>query len=98
MLTWLFELPVALVLAPRRNLRLVFVVVAASVVTHPGIWWLGTHLPTSAWWAGICTAEVVVGVVEGVIVWRCAPMAPAKALIIGLLMNGVSFASGLLLF
>ena len=95
LLTWLLELATAAALTRRRDLRLVVVVVVASLLTHPLVWWVGSHAPPSQWWPRILAIEVVVAVVEGVFV-RVAAREP-EGVVVGIAMNAVSFAVGLLL-
>lgn len=97
LLTWLLELPVAMVLAPRRDLRLALVVVVASLLTHPCVWWIATHTAADVWWPTICVVEAVVGVVEGLFVAKMARMSVLEGLIVGIAMNGFSFGVGLCL-
>jgi hypothetical protein len=94
-LTWALELATAVALTGRRDLRLVVVVVVASLLTHPFVWWVGTHAPASQWWPRILATELVVAVVEGVFV-RVAAREP-RGVVVGVAMNAVSFAVGLLL-
>jgi hypothetical protein len=96
-LTWVLELPIALLLTRRRDLRLVMVVVTGTVLTHPGVWLIGTNLPQEWWWPGICVTEGVVGVVEGLLLWKLAPLTLRQGLLCGVLMNAFSFGVGLLL-
>ena len=96
-LSWALELPVALVVTRRRDLRFALCVVAGTILTHPGVWWIGTHLPFSWWWPGICATEAAVGVVEGLLLWRLVPLSFKQGLVCGVLMNAFSFGVGLLL-
>ena len=102
LLTWLLELPIALLVCQRRDVRLVVAVVVASALTHPLVWLIGTSLPRAWWWPGICLTEAVVGVVEGLLLWRLlrAPPHPLpwrQALLAGVLMNAFSFGAGLVI-
>jgi len=96
-MTWLFELPVAMAMSPRRDLRVAIVVVVASLLTHPGVWWISTHLPADRWWAGIFVVEAVVAIVEGLFVGALAGLRAKDGLVVGVAMNGLSFAAGLCL-
>lgn len=95
LLTWAIELAVAIALTHRRDARFVVVVVAASLLTHPVVWWVGATSPPGQWWPRILVAEVVVGVVEGAFV-RLAAAEPG-GLEVGVAMNAVSFATGLVI-
>lgn len=97
LLTWLLELPIAMSLAPRRDLRLAVVVVVASLLTHPWVWFIGTRLPPAHFWAGILVVEAVVGVAEGLWLWRMSPMKLGEGLVVGVAMNAFSFGVGLCL-
>lgn len=97
LLTWLLELPIAMSLAPRRDLRLAVVVVVASLLTHPWVWLISTHLPRAHWWAGIFVVEAAVGVAEGLFLWRLGPMRLGEGLVVGVAMNAFSFGMGLCL-
>ncbi|MDP2343726.1 MAG: hypothetical protein Q8O67_22400 [Deltaproteobacteria bacterium] len=96
-LTWILELPIALLVSGRRDLRLVVVVVTATVLTHPFVWLIGTSLPAAWWWPGIFLTEGVVGVVEGLLLWRLVPLSFKRGLACGVAMNAFSFGVGLCL-
>ena len=95
--TWLLELPIAMSLSPRRDLRLAVAVVVASLLTHPWVWLIATRLPRQHWWAGIFVVEGVVGVVEGVFVAKTCGLTRAQGLVVGVAMNAFSFGVGLCL-
>jgi hypothetical protein len=94
-LTWLVELGVATAMTGRRDARFVVVVVVASLLTHPLVWWVGAHATPATWWPRVLVAEATVAVVEGVFV-RVAAREPA-GLVTGVAMNFASFGVGLVL-
>jgi hypothetical protein len=94
-LTWGIELVVAGLLTARRDLRFFLVVFAASLVTHPVVWWVGSSAPPGQWWPRIIAVEAVVAVLEGIFI-RFAAREPA-GLRVGLVMNATSFAVGLVI-
>ncbi len=94
-LTWLIELGVALSLTGRRDARLVVVVVVASLLTHPFVWWVGRTASPESWWLRVLVVEAVVAVVEGAFV-RVAAREP-RGVAVGVAMNVVSFAVGLVI-
>ena len=96
-LTWVLEVPIALLVTRRRDLRLIIVVCLCTMLTHPFVWAVGTHVPREIWWPAIFVTEGVVGVVEGLLLWRLVPLGFQRALICGVLMNAFSFAVGLAL-
>ena len=48
-LSWLLELPIAVLVTRRSDRRFLLCVVAVTLVTHPGMWWIGSLLPLWAW-------------------------------------------------
>lgn len=94
-LTWLIELGVAVALSGRRDARLIVVVVTASLLTHPVVWWVGQTAGPEAWWPRILFVEAVVAVAEGAFV-RVAAREP-RGLAVGVAMNVASFAIGLVI-
>ena len=96
-LSWLLELPIAVLVTRRSDRRFLLCVVAVTLVTHPGMWWIGSLLPLWAWWPGMCLTEAVLSVVEGLLLWRLSPLSIQQGILCGVCMNAFSFALGLLL-
>jgi hypothetical protein len=94
-LTWLVELAVAVAFTGRRDVRMLAVVVAASLVSHPVVWWISANAPIAAWWPRVLSVELVVGVGEGALL-RAAARVP-EGVVVGLAMNAASFGVGLVL-
>jgi hypothetical protein len=77
--------------------RLSLAVVLGTVLTHPLLWAVADRIPSDWWWPAIFALEVVIGVVEGVVVVVMGRVPWRGGLLIGVIMNAVSFGLGLLL-
>jgi hypothetical protein len=95
------EVPVAMammvLLSMPRTPRLLLAVVAGTVLTHPLLWAVAARIPAGQWWPTVGVLEVVIGVVEGVVVVVVGRTPWRGGLLIGVVMNAVSFGLGLLL-
>ena len=74
------------------------VVCAASLLTHPVVWWL--IVENRAWlpdvWSRALVVEATVCVVEGIYYAWILPTTVFRGLFLGVLANGVSFGLGVL--
>jgi len=93
------ELPIAWRLLrdePTAPPRLLGVVVGASALTHP-LLWFALPLLFGNYVTYLVTCESGIVLVEALILWRGVPVArPKKALVTALVMNAASLAAGLL--
>ena len=104
-LTLAIEAVVALLLArrwkmPRAELApLVVAVFAASLLTHPVAWWINDTLkPWLTYWPRIAVIEVVVVLAEATVLGLAAVVPWRRAFLLALLMNAVSYGTGLAIY
>jgi len=96
--TQAIEVPLAVwLLRDQPRLQVAAASFAASALTHPAFWFLAPHLFHDLW-TYTATCELVIGAIEGVVIWR---LAPTDRLITGLAVsfqvNAASFLLGLAL-
>lgn len=103
LLTFVLEVPVALLIARFVKAELKWVLVAAllgTTITHPILWFLndGDALRFLPPWPRILALEVAATLVEGAVYFGVARMKPAVAWGTSLAANATSFGLGLVIY
>lgn len=99
LITWLVEVPLLVMLFPALPRTRVFLVgLAASLITHPVVWWAASLLSPHDHAAGVWVIELAVVMAEGL--WLCAVLRTRlrQALSASTVANMASFALGWMLF
>lgn len=103
LLTLALEVPCALMLrrwsaTPLPPLKFAAVAASTSLLTHPVVWPLVTAwLTPSPFWLRAAIAEPIAVAVEAILYAKLARVSPARAFVVALAANTVSFFVGMLI-
>lgn len=103
-LTFLIEVPIALLLSRfwlARNvptLHVIPVAFAATMITHPVVWWLNKSLKLMPFWPRVTTLELLVVLVEAIVYAVALSLGFRRGLIIAFIANTISFGGGLIIY
>lgn len=103
-LTFLIEVPIVLVLCrfwlarDVPTLHVIPVAFAATMITHPVVWWLNKSLKMLSFWPRVTLLELLVVLVEAIVYALALSLGFKKGLIIAFIANAISFGGGLILY